>query len=202
MTHTSLVMFEQVLSKLPEGLLSHLAASPSPDEAWLRYNWRSLVCQTCGVCCHSSLVPITEKDFDSFYEGLGLNISKDVFAAKFLQNPKTSAPFYTIETDRYGGCCLFLEKKEAFYCGVWDQRAEVCNEFFCWAMTNFELFENGKEQEMFDKNTGWIENFSLLLDIVIPETVGELFDDDRSRYFQNSRRKINESYFLSHPEEF
>ena len=202
MTQTSRVMIEQVLSKLPTGLVNYLCGPSAPDEAWLRDKWRSLTCQTCGVCCHSSLVPITERDFDSFYKGLDLNISKEEFATKFLQNPNTNAPFFTIETARYGGCCLFLEKRDAFYCGVWNQRAKVCNEYFCWPMTKFEHFESGKEQGLFDNNKEWIDNFSHLLDIIIPETIGELFDDDRGNYFQNYKQQESESYFSTHPDEF
>lgn len=97
---------------------------------------------------------------------------------------------------------MFLEKKEAFSCVIWDRRASVCAEFFCWPMEQFALYEKGGEQDMFDENEEWLDNFSVLLHRIIEETTETLFPDDRSGYFRNKNRDSSESYYTVHLDEF
>lgn len=186
----------EVLRILPKGLTVELNGPESPDEAWLQENWRSVACRTCGVCCHSSLIPITSRDFSSFYKRLDTQLSEREFAEQFLKNPDTLAPTFTIETLRHGGKCLFLEKKASFRCSIWDQRPHICADFFCHPMVAFEQWEQGDNQDYFDLDAPWLSNFVRLVDRVIIESVDALFDDDREQYFNNKRLRDSEAIYL------
>ncbi len=183
-------MNDDLLAKVPPRLAQRYRAERpgGADKEMLRLWWRSVVCMTCGGCCHSSLIPITADDFDRFYERLRLSISKERFTAIMLADPDTAAPTYTLETKRHGGRCLFLEKQDGlFACSRWDQRADVCADFFCWPMTQFERYDKGEDQEMFPTDLGWEENLLSLFDKVVEEMGGALFADDLFRYIKSQR---------------
>lgn len=181
-------MKREIRDKIPP-ILAERYRSDHPegsDDDMVRAWWRSIVCMTCGGCCHSSLIPITGDDLHRFADRLGRDRSS--FERAFLQDPATSAPTFTIETARYGGRCMFLTKRDRlFACSCWDDRADVCADFFCWPMTLFARFEQGEEQEMFDPAQGWEENFLALFDKVVEEMGGALFADDLFNYIKSQK---------------
>lgn len=159
-------------------------------ERILRKWSRSLICMSCAGCCHSSLVPIELDEARRFHERLGAPIGLDLFISRFTQSDsfKEGANSH-IEMRANGGRCHFLEKMEdrSYRCVAWDERPEVCRDFFCWPMRDFERYEEGLDQARFDPAAGWEENLALLVDAVLDEIGGALFADDLFYYFKSSR---------------
>jgi Fe-S-cluster containining protein len=155
-------------------------AQTAPDI--LKKNWRSIACMSCGACCCSSVVPISRVDFDAFHGRLKLKKSRGEFAVMFLQNPDAVGPSLHIETEKYGGRCMFLEKREFFRCVVWDERPDICREFFCGDMTNFDKYVNGEEQEDFPAGKSWEDNFDRLLLKTKMESPLSFFEDEMRIY--------------------
>ncbi|MBF0171551.1 MAG: YkgJ family cysteine cluster protein [Nitrospinae bacterium] len=183
-------MNREVWAKVPPRLAARFRADrpEGDDEEMVRAWWRSIVCMTCGGCCHSSLIPITADDFDRFAARLGVADRKEAFARAFLADTGANAPVHTVETRRHGGRCMLLEKQDGlFACSRWDQRADVCADFFCWPMTRFALYDSGEPQEMFDTARSWDENFLSLFDRVVEEMSGALFADDLFHYIRSQK---------------
>jgi Fe-S-cluster containining protein len=177
-------------NRIPTAALKRfIDAEPEIDEATLlRRRWQSLVCMSCAACCHSSLIPIAEEDFDAFAHRIG--VERESLARWFLADPDTVAPHYTIETVRHGGRCLFLEKKEGIYaCAEWDRRPAVCSDFQCWPMEAFARYTADEEQDMFDPATPWEKNLAILFAKVNDEMSGALFDDDMFFYIKSQKSR-------------
>jgi len=173
-------MDKRLIAPTPK-LINALREHEGETEAEIkRKNWRSLLCRACGVCCHSSLVPVERSDCDRLWERMGVGVEKEQFATLLLQPGGENRPTGHLETKRYGGSCLFLERKEFFACAVWEKRLDVCRDFFCYPMVAFAACEAGEEQEMFDPEMGWEERFSLLFDKVAEEVMESLFVMTRS----------------------
>lgn len=168
----------------------------------IRGNWRSIACMTCGACCCSSVVPIAETDFDAFYGRLGIGMDKAAFAREFLADPDTAAPTCTIETYRHGGKCMFLGKRAHFECVVWEARPEVCRDYFCWEMTNFEKWENGEEQESFAPDADWMDNFTALLEKLMTDSPLTFFPAEMGRYLRIQASNNLPSAFEAAPEKY
>lgn len=168
---------------------------------------RSAVCMTCGACCFSPVIPIDGKDFDTFYERLGFGMSRDEFASMFLQEDnRVESDGHHIETERYGGRCIFLGKREIYGCAVWNMRPEVCVGFFCWELTCFLKWLDGGDQDMFD---GGVENMDnnigLLLEKLILDPPLSVFPEDAANYARVAGMDISLSFYerrpyLFHPE--
>ena len=148
----------------------------------LKKNWRSIACMSCGACCCSSVVPILKMDFDAFFARLKLKTGRDEFARLFLQNPDGVGPSLHIETEKYGGRCMFLEKKECFRCVRWEERPDVCREFFCWDMVNFEKYTEGEDVDDFPQAKAWEDNFDRLLMKTKMESPLAFFEDEMRIY--------------------
>ncbi len=168
-----------------------------------RANWRSITCLNCGSCCCSDVIPISKDDFDGFHKRLDIDIDRKDFAKKFLQNPDTGAAEYAIEAKRYGGKCMFLDKDEnSFSCGRWDVRPNVCREFFCYEMANFEKYMDNEEQDLFNPTALWKDNFALLIIKVINESPLSAFPDEMIGWLKLRACGPSSGYYKSHPEEF
>lgn len=202
-------MADNVIDQIPDELISQFRESENqPVLETIKKNWRSLVCMTCGACCCSSVVPVTEKDFNDFYSRLDLEQSKEEFAEALLANPHTKSVNYSLETVRYGGRCMFLARKNYFECVVWEERMEVCSQFFCWEITNFEKWLNGEKQETFTLDGGgasdeeWLQSFGLLLAKLQEEPALSFFKDDMLNYARLRAQHDIPSYFEKRPDKF
>jgi len=172
----------------------------SPEQApldILRENWRSIACMSCGACCCSSVIPILKMDFDAFYQRLGLTRQRDEFAKIFLQDRNPEGFSCYIETEKYGGKCIFLEKKEFFRCVAWDERPEVCSEYFCLDIVNFEKYLAGEEQDRFSGEKSWEENFDDLLLKTKTESPLAFFVKEMSMYVGMLKSKDTPAWFDS-----
>ncbi|MDH5637775.1 MAG: YkgJ family cysteine cluster protein [Nitrospinota bacterium] len=183
-------------------LIERFRESPAqqPSEI-LKKEWRSIACMSCGACCCSSVIPILRMDFDAFHGRLGLKKENEEFAALFLQNPNPVGPSCHIETDKYGGRCMFLEKKSMFRCVEWEARPDVCREFFCWDMTNFEKYMNGEEQDDFSPDNSWEENFDKLLLKTKMESPLTFFEKEMRTYLGLLKGENYKCWFDAHREE-
>lgn len=195
-------MTEKLSGKLAGGLIERFRenASQTEDEI-LRENWRSIACMTCGACCCSDVIPIMWDDFERFHGRLGLRMGEREFAALFLKDP-AAAPAHSIEISRHGGRCMFLSRGESFECDVWENRPDVCAEFFCLEMTNFEKWERGEDQDSFDKGGKWEENFAKLLERIIVESPLSFFTSDMARYLRLAAKKDVPSFYRTARELF
>lgn len=160
--------------------------------------WRSVACMACGICCHSSLVPISVEEVRALHSQCAGDVSFDTFIKNFTQEGNETLDNLTIETGRHGGCCLFLEKLPGhFSCTVWDDRPDVCRDFFCWPMVNFDKYMKGGEQDMFDAPAGFINNFDILLGNIRDEAFGSLFGNDAQNYMNSRKNSPRQSAFES-----
>jgi len=168
---------------------------------------RSAVCMTCGACCFSPVIPIDDADFNTFYERLQFGLSCDEFAAMFLQEDnRAESDGHYIETERYGGRCMFLGKRETYGCAVWANRPEVCVGFFCWELTCFLKWLDGGDQDMF---AGGVENMDdnigVLLEKLILDPPLSVFPEDAANYARVAGVDISLGFYerrpyLFHPE--
>lgn len=191
---------DKPLDELVEKFRNGRAEAGVPDI--IRENWRSIACMTCGACCCSSVVPISEEDFEAFYGRLETAMDREAFARKFLADPDTAAPIYTIETPRHGGKCMFLGKRAHFECAAWEARPDVCRGFFCWEMTNFEKWMNGEEQESFALEADWMENFTALLEKLMADSPLTFFPVEMGRYLRILASDNLPSAFEAAPEKY
>ncbi|MBI4665740.1 MAG: YkgJ family cysteine cluster protein [Nitrospinae bacterium] len=183
--------------------MEKLAGEPGqPEEETARTRWKSMVCMTCGACCFSPVIPISETDFDGFYGRLALPVAKKDFAEKFLQDPGSIGPTHYIETEKTGGRCMFLSRKGYFDCVAWNLRPGVCAEYFCWEMVNFEKWMNGEPQDIFSADASFEDNMALLLKLVSQDSPLSVFPQEMARYIAISSKEKAPSYFESHPKEF
>ncbi|VAX16737.1 hypothetical protein MNBD_NITROSPINAE04-1854 [hydrothermal vent metagenome] len=202
-------MTSSILELIPKKLFDRFRESEDQTDLDLaKKNWRSMACMVCGACCCSSVVPVTGKDFDSFYQRLNLKQDKCGFAGIFLADSETKAPHYTIETGRYGGRCLFLGKNGHFECSVWNERLNVCTEFLCFEMINFSKWLRGLSQAFFEPVKGnisdeeWLRNFTLLINKVREAPGLSVFNDDAVSYARLLNSAELPSYFDQHPDKF
>lgn len=189
--------------KISDSLFERFREAPDQtEEDILRKNWRSILCMSCAVCCCSDVIPITQGDFDGFYERLDLKMERREFAKLFLQDPDTNAVNYSIKTEEYGGRCMFLGREDRFECKVWDDRPKVCAEFFCWEMTNFEKWVNGEEQDVFDADALWEENFGKMLTQVVTASPLSFFPSSMAAYMKLRDNGQKPSFYEARPELF
>ncbi len=160
--------------------------------------WRSVACMACGICCHSSLVPISTEEVLALHNRVGSDITFDTFIKDFTQEGDKTIDNLTIETGRHGGCCMFLEKLPGhFSCTIWEKRPEVCRGFFCWPMVNFDKYMKGEEQDMFDGSADFASNFDSLLSNIRDEAFGSLFGNDAQNYMNSRNNSPRHSAFES-----
>ncbi len=176
---------EMVFTPAGELLNHFVEADGSSDSEVLKKNWRSIVCQTCGACCHSSLVPFSEKELIGFHKRLDIKETLREFLTLFVQDVDTSRPVFTMETVKHDGRCMFLMKDGYFSCSKWEARPGTCSTFFCWPMSNFKKYDTGVDQDMFPEKNEWMTNFNLLLVKVAEEAVNSLFESDRIGYMKS-----------------
>lgn len=169
---------------------------------------RSAVCMTCGACCFSPVIPIDDSDFNAFYERIQFGLSRDEFASMFLQEDnRVESDGHHIETERYGGRCMFLGKRETYGCAVWSSRPAVCLEFFCWELTCFLKWLDGGDQDMFQGGVeNMDDNIGILLEKLILDPPLSVFPEDAANYARVAGVDISLGFYerrpyLFHPEE-
>ncbi|MBI5815552.1 MAG: YkgJ family cysteine cluster protein [Nitrospinae bacterium] len=162
-------------------------------------HWREIVCMSCGGCCFSPVIPISREDFSLFYERLDIGLSKDRFAQMFLQDPAAASPSLYIDTGRHKGRCMFLSKKDCFECGVWDRRPDVCRDFFCREIVNFEKsLESGE----IAKDGNFMENVLRLKERVVEMLDLAAFEKEMMTYSMAAAGGPAPSYFEKNREIF
>ncbi len=140
---------------IPDPLIDSFRKNSSEEKLNIvKREWRSLVCMNCGACCCSSVIPVKSDDASRFYERGAFTVTENEFFDLFTQegnNGVDRGDTLTIETEKYGGKCMFLSRESgSFSCAVWDVRANVCREYYCWEMTNFEKWLKGEDCDIFD----------------------------------------------------
>jgi len=168
------------------------------EEEILKNNWRSIVCQSCGICCCSDVIPIGRADFEAFHRRLGVGVDLDTFAGMFLSDPVTEAVNHTIETARYGGRCMFLGKGAHFECVVWGVKPDVCSGYYCWEMTNFEKWLNGDEQDSFEgSEEDFMANFERLRRKVKEESPLSFFPENMANYLRLAQSEDSPAFYAA-----
>jgi len=157
--------------------------------------WASGVCRECGGCCFSPTIPISDEDFEAFYARFAPGMTKEEFAAMFLQQGDENCPSRHIETHSFGGRCMFLSRSGQYGCDVWDKRPNVCRDFFCHGVTEFMKWQDGEDNPMYNRNATLNENLTALKRNIAENLDLRVFEREMLNYLRVTALNEAPSYY-------
>jgi hypothetical protein len=98
---------------------------------------------------------------------------------------------------------MFLGKSGSYGCAVWNERPDVCREFYCWELTCFMKWIEGGDQDMFRGGKDDVEsNIAILLMKLVTESPLSVFPEDAARYAKVAAMELAPSFYERRPDIF